>query len=69
MYLILFTLDKNTSILANICAYTSFFRQKIAIEKVTPLILRAVKPKQRKNGIFRVCPELNLALSDNPEIL
>ena len=38
MYLILFTFDKNTSILAYIFAYTSLFRPKIAIEKVTHLM-------------------------------
>ena len=43
-----------------------FVDKKFAIEKVTPLILRVVKLKQRKNCVFRVRPELNLALSNNP---
>ena len=54
MYLILFILDKTTSQLANICAYTYLFRQKIAIKKVTSLISRVVKLREaiKKTSFF-----------------
>ena len=68
MYLINFTFEKNTPVLANMFAYTLLFTEFFPIEKVTPLFWRVVDPKQRKNGVFWVRPELNLALSDNPDL-
>ena len=37
--------------------------------KLTPLILRGFKRKQRKNGVFLIHTYWNLALSDIPETL
>ena len=52
MHLIIFTFDKNTSILANICAYTSLFRQKKSIEKSYPPNLNGCQAKATKNYRF-----------------
>ena len=43
-----------------------FSDQNLAIEKVTPLISRGFKSKQRKNGVFWVRPKRNFAPSGNP---
>ena len=48
MYLIIFTFDKTTSILANMGAYTSLVRQKIAIKKSYPPYLKGCQAKRQK---------------------
>ena len=51
MYLILVT-DKITSILVNICAYTSLFRKKLSIEKSCNPNLKGCQAQTTLNWCF-----------------
>ena len=52
MYLFLFTFDKTTLKLANICACTSLIRQKIAIKKSYPPNLKGCQAKTTQKLCF-----------------
>ena len=68
MYLFFTFFDKKYfNVGKKLCLYLTFQTKIWQMEKVTPLIWMVFKSKQRKNGIVRFCPELNLALSDNPD--
>ena len=69
MYLIIFTFGKTTSKLANFCAYTSLFRQKIAIEKSYPPNWKGCQAKNPQKLCFLSPSRINLAPSDKPAFL